>query len=277
MKSKRLRLLLLLAVVVAAFAAYGIYSEPEGIPVLNYHQVNDRDENLMTVSPKEFAEQMAWLEENGYRTITASELADALEGKGTLPEKPVLITFDDGYIDNYECAFPILRKHNMKAIVFLIPDYVGAYPNYLTWGNIREMQAGGMEFGSHTLNHIVLTELPPEEASRQLRESKLAIEWHIQRPVEYLAYPCGYLNDDIEARVKAEGYRAAFTVEFGNTKRGDDLYALNRVPIFGAIPHTLFRFAGRMRCPRFAAGLEGLRRNLAKKGLDWIIAFLPVI
>lgn len=278
MTSKRFRVVLLLIVLFAALAAWGIFSEPEGIPVLNYHQINDRDENLLTVSTAEFEEQMAWLEENGYRTITAAELADALEGKGTLPKKPVLITFDDGYVDNYECAFPILKRHGMKAIIFLISDYVGGYyPNYLTWEQVHEMQAGGVEFGSHTLDHSVLTELSPEEATRQLRDSKRAIERRIGRPVEYLAYPCGYVNGDIVARVKAEGYRAAFTVDFGNAKRGDDPLTLKRVPIFGALPHTLFRFAGRMRCPRLAAGLEGLRRSLAERGLDWMAGILPII
>ncbi len=277
MKSKRLCLFLSLLVIAAAAAVFGIFSEPEGIPVLNYHQINDRDENLMTVSTQEFEEQMSWLRDHGYYAITASELADALEGKTELPKKPVLITFDDGYIDNYKCAFPILKRHGMKAIIFLIPDYVGVYPNYLTWDNIREMQADGIEFGSHTLNHSVLTDLAPEEASRQLRESKQAIEWRTGRPVEYFAYPCGYLNADIEARVRAEGYRAAFTVELGNTKKGDDLYALNRVPVFGAIQHTLFRFAARMRCPRFVAGLESLRRSLAEKNCDWLLFFIPVI
>ena len=123
---------------------------------------------MLTVSTSEFEAQMAWLEENGYKTITASELADALEGKGALPEHPVLITFDDGYIDNYQCAFPILKKHQMKAIIFLISDYISMYPNYLTWEQLFEMQAAGIEFGSHTLDHTVLTDLPLADAEREL-------------------------------------------------------------------------------------------------------------
>lgn len=257
------------------FAVFAFYSKPSGIPVLNYHQINDVDENMLTVSTTEFETQMTWLEENGYKTITISELLNALEGKESLPERPVLITFDDGYIDNYQCAFPILKKHNMKACIFLISEYVSLYPNYLTWEQLSEMQLSGIEFGSHTVDHNVLTELSPNSVNHELADSKSVLERRLGRRVEVLAYPCGFTNEYIKTRVNATGYRAAFTVNLGNVQPDDDLYALNRVPIFGALPHTMFRFEARMRCPRLAAWLENLQKDLIRSGHTGLAELLP--
>lgn len=265
------------ALIIVGAACFAIFSKPIGIPVLNYHQINDVDENLLTVSTSEFEAQMAWLKENGYQTITASELVDALQGRGTLPKQPVLITFDDGYIDNYQYAFPILKKYQMKAIIFLISDYISLYPNYLTWEQLFEMQASGFEFGSHTLDHNVLTDLPPIAIDQELIGSKNVLQSRLGRKIEFLAYPCGYTNSDIKARVKAAGYRAAFTVELGNVALGDDIYSLNRVPVFGAMPHTMLRFSGRLRCPRFAAWLENLQKELIRTGHSGIAELIPAL
>ena len=261
--------------ILLGFAVFAFYSKPSGIPVLNYHQINDVDENMLTVSTAEFETQMVWLEENGYKTITVSELLDALEGKGSLPERPVLITFDDGYIDNYQCAFPILKQHNMRACIFLISEYVSLYPNYLTWEQLAEMQLSGIEFGSHTVDHNVLTELSPNSVNHELADSKSLLEKRLGRRIDVLAYPCGFTNEYIKSRVNATGYRAAFTVNLGNVHPSDDPYALNRVPIFGALPHTMFRFEARMRCPCLAAWLENLQKDLIRSGHTGLAELLP--
>lgn len=274
MKPILLRLVIAILIILG-FGALSFFSPPSGIPILNYHQINDVDENMLTVSTTEFETQLAWLEGNGYQTITVSELIDYLEGKGSLPERPVLITFDDGYIDNYQCAFPILKKHNMKACIFLISEYVNLYPNYLTWEQLTEMQASDIEFGSHTVDHNVLTELSPNSVNHELADSKSMLEKRLGRRVDVLAYPCGFTNEYIKSRVKASDYRAAFTVNLGNVHPGDDLYALNRVPIFGALPHTMFRFEARMRCPRLAAWLENLQKDLIRSGHTGLAELLP--
>lgn len=276
MKFILMRIIIAILIIIGA-SCFAIFSKPIGIPVLNYHQINDVDENMLTVSTSEFEAQMTWLKENGYQTITASELVDALNGKGTLPEQPVLITFDDGYIDNYQCAFPILKKHQMKATIFLISDYISLYPNYLTWEQLLEMQAAGIEFGSHTRDHTVLTDLPPDAVDRELKDSKKVLQSRLGRPIEFFAYPCGFTNTDIKTRVKAAGYRAAFTVELGNVAPGDDIYALNRVPVFGAMPHTMLRFSGRLHCPRFAAWLENLQKELIRTGHSGIAELIPAL
>ena len=165
----------------------------------------------------------------------------------------------------------------MNAIIFLISDYISMYPNYLTWEQLFEMQAAGIEFGSHTLDHTVLTDLPLADAERELTGSKNILQNRLGRKIDFLAYPCGFTNSDIKARVKAAGYRAAFTVELGNVAPGDDVYALNRVPVFGAMPHTMLRFSGRLHCPRFAAWLENLQKELIRTGHSGIAELIPAL
>jgi peptidoglycan/xylan/chitin deacetylase (PgdA/CDA1 family) len=265
MKTKKkwwLAAALILLIILAAISI-----DTNGIPVLNYHQINNRDHNALTVSTEQFAAQMQYLEDAGYHTITAGELADALSGKTSLPDKPILITFDDGYRDNYKNAFPILQEHHMKAMVFLISDYVSTYPNYLTWGETLEMQEHGIEFGSHTLNHVELNKLSStDEMLHQLKNSKEAIEWRLGTSVNFLAYPCGSYNDEVLAATQDAGYRAAFTVQYGVDVPGADLYSLNRIPVFGGNSHTLLRFKLRLRCPVLFATLGHWKKELTAAG-----------
>ena len=121
-----------------------------GIPVLNYHQINDTDHNAMTVTTEEFEREMAYLEANGYHAITPDQLVSYLHGGNKLPDKPVLITFDDGYEDNYLNAYPILKKHGFTATIFLISDYMGRFDKYLQWYQVKEMSADGFYMGCHT-------------------------------------------------------------------------------------------------------------------------------
>ena len=102
----------------------------QGIPVLNYHQINDQDHNALTLSNSEFEAQMKYLAKEGYTSITPDELADHLQYNKEVPEKSILSTFDDGYKDNYINAYPILQKYNLSATIFLISDFVNTYDRY---------------------------------------------------------------------------------------------------------------------------------------------------
>lgn len=271
-----LRLFLALCLLIGA-AAYALYSRPAGIPVLNYHQINDRDKNALTLASNQFAMQMDYLSTAGYHTITVAELADALEKGHALPEKPVLLTFDDGYRDNYDVAYPILKAYGMKAIIFPVTDYVGHYPNYLTWEQMKEMQGNGIEFGSHTLNHVDLTTLDsPEDLQKQLADSKAALEWRLSCPITFLAYPGGSRNPSVIEALKSIGYRGAFTVDLGSDHVGDDMYELHRIPIFGSNTHTLLRFKIRLLCPALVASLENLQAGLERAGYERLARLLPV-
>lgn len=273
------RLLLLLAIVVLAVLAacfYLLHSANQSVPVLNYHQINDRDENALTVHTDQFEAQMKYLAEEGYHVITPEEMINAWENNEKLPEKPVIITFDDGYADNYRNAFPILQKYNLKATIFLISDYVSTYPNYLTWTQISEMQDSGLiDFESHTLSHEQLDSTSPEDTWNQLDGSKKALEWHLQKEINFLAYPCGSYDEELQQLVKKAGYRGAFTVNYGLADKGENHYILDRVPIFGCTNHTLMRFKLRLQYTPIFAPLAKLDRELLAGGHNFLARFIP--
>ena len=111
--------------------------------VLNYHMVNRMFISL-AIEPEDFDWQMKYLVEHGYHTISPDELYDFLAGTGRLPDRPVLITFDDGYVDNYTTAYPILKKYNLKATIFVVTGFLGKRKGYLTWDQMREMEKNGI-------------------------------------------------------------------------------------------------------------------------------------
>ena len=212
-----------------------IISQSGDIPVLNYHRVADGDgNNPLTLSVPEFNEQMAYLNQHGYQSITPDDLLANLQDNAPLPDKPVLITFDDGYRDTYTNAYPILKKYGFTATVFLITDVVGHNDWYVNWQQVKEMHQAGFVIGSHTLRHVPLTTLSPAEALFQLQKSKEGIEWRLGVPVKYFAYPTGAYNAEVIELVKEAGYRAAFSVNFGRTGKTSNIYALERIPIFKA-------------------------------------------
>ena len=201
------------------------------ILVLNYHQIGENFTPLC-IPTHLFDEQMAYLKDNGYITITPEELYEGIEGTMVLPERPVLITFDDGYVDNYNNALPILKKHGMRATVFVVPGFTSVQPNYLTWEQLKEMEKNGFSIQSHTLNHRALEELPDDEIRAELLNSKTMLEKNLGHPVDFLAYPTGTYNLHIAGIAKDVGYKAAYTIKYGEVDKGSNIYALERIPIF---------------------------------------------
>ena len=201
------------------------------VMVLNYHKIDNTFISL-AVRPDDFEAQMKYLSENGYHTISPDELYDSLAGTGELPENPVLITFDDGYVDNYTNAYPILKKYGFKATIFVITSFLGKDKNYMTWDQARELDANGISIESHTVDHKSMTDLTDDQLRMELVESKKKAEKELGHPVEYMAYPTGTYNLHIAEMVKEAGYKAAFTIKYGNVDKASNIYALERVPIF---------------------------------------------
>ncbi len=213
-----------------------------GVPVLNYHQVNNKFHTVLTMKPENFEEQIQYLSESGYHSITLEQFSQYMSGEGDLPDKPVLITFDDGYEDNYEYAYPILKKYNMIATFFLITDFIGR-PGYLTWDQVKEMDAAGMEFGSHTLSHRPLDSFDREGVRHELVGSKKAVEWRLGKKCEFIAFPEGKFTDTVLEETENAGYKYGFTVDTGRDFPWDDPYDLDRIPLFeGPISFEHFRF-----------------------------------
>ncbi|HML32354.1 polysaccharide deacetylase family protein [Sporomusa sphaeroides] len=200
-----------------------------GVPILAYHQVSSAAE-IYSIDPADFEQQMQYLANHGYTAVSLSELFAAREGTGRLPEKPVIITFDDGYADNYLTALPIMEKYRMKSTVFIITGQVGQ-PEYLTWEQIRDMQARTTEIASHTHSHLALTQIDQAVAAQELRRSKQLLEEHLQQPVEFLAYPFGQYNRQTMAAVQQAGYRGACTGLPGLGTTAGDAYQLKRVNV----------------------------------------------
>lgn len=281
MKGLLRRLVLAAAVVLLLLFLAGFYQmhkHANGVPVLNYHQINDRDENSLTIHTDQFEAEMAYLAENGYHTITPAELLEAWDGGKPLPEKPVILTFDDGYADNYKNAYPILQKYNLKGTIFVVSDYLGTYPNYLTWAMAQEMQDSGLiDIESHTLSHAQLDQLGSrEELDTQLRDSKLAVDWHLKKDVRFIAYPCGAFNQEIEESTLAAGYKGAFTVHYGLAEPNQNRLQLDRVPVFGSNSHTLLRFKLRLLYAPIFAPLDELQRDLREKDHTFLARLLLV-
>lgn len=202
------------------------------IIVLNYHKIDDMNISL-SVRPADFERQMRYLVEQNFHAITPQEMYAALVEGAELPENPVLITFDDGYLDNYTNAYPILKKYGLKATIFVITGFMDrGQPGYFTWGQAAEMEASGLiNIESHTVTHSSLTDLNEEQMQREIKVSKADIERRLGKQVEFLAYPTGTYNLHIAALVKEAGYKGAFTVKYGNVDQASNLFALERVPI----------------------------------------------
>ncbi len=202
------------------------------ILVLNYHKVDDTDISL-SVSPEDFDAQLKYLILHGYHSITPEQLLDHLENGTELPENPVLITFDDGYLDNYTYAYPILLKNGFQATIFIVPELVGTarYLDYFDWAQAKEMLEHGINIESHTISHSPLSKLSVQEARDELMNSQKIIEAHLGKKPIFLAYPYGSHNSIITELAQECGYQAAFTIRQGLVDDESDPYRLERITI----------------------------------------------
>ncbi|MBP2640566.1 MAG: polysaccharide deacetylase [Firmicutes bacterium] len=250
-----------LAVVTAGLLFFVMFCwMPSGVPVLAYHMVGAEEEELYSVSPAEFDRQLAYLKENGYTAVSLQEMFSGFAGTTVLPTKPVIITFDDGYRDNYLTALPILEKHGMKATVFVVAGQAGQ-GEYLSWDQVRALHKRGTEIGSHTMNHVALSEISPAEQLREAVESKEILERELGAPVVFLAYPYGKFTTETVAVLQAAGYHGACSGIPGLNAPDTSRYSLKRVnvpkPRLG-----LWEFKIRLLRAKIVFGFELLENRL---------------
>jgi peptidoglycan/xylan/chitin deacetylase (PgdA/CDA1 family) len=211
------------------------------VPILMYHRVVEREpvrdpfRNCVTVSV--FERQMRWLRLRGYRTVPLASLEGA-QLAPSLPSRPLVITFDDGYRDNYENAWPVLAKYDFRATVFLVSGSVGGYNDFdhavggerapmLSASEIREMHAAGIGFGSHTCSHPPsLVDVDDRTLRLEVSASRTAVEDIVGSAVDYFAYPHGKQDARVERAVADAGYKLAC----GATGTRFDRFCLHRVP-----------------------------------------------
>lgn len=233
---------------------FKIFFPPQGIRVLMYHRINDTlKPNELVTGTRTFREQMEYLYSKKYKIISVEEMIRQLNNPGIFRKhyrKQVVITFDDGYRDNYLNAFPILKKFGFTATVFLTSGMINTDkklkryehmtdPEMLNWQEIKEMQDAGIEFGVHTVSHPHLTQINLEEARKEIEDSKSTLESKGIK-VKSFCYPYGDYNTEIKRIVKDAGFACAFTIKPGMNRRKDDLFALKRIGINGN--DTLFDF-----------------------------------
>jgi peptidoglycan/xylan/chitin deacetylase (PgdA/CDA1 family) len=242
------------------------------IPVLMYHHVAPYPGDMVTVTPGTFEGQMRHLAESGYAALSLDELLSAIRREWTPPKKAAVITFDDGWLDNWVHAFPVLRKYRLRASVFVVTGWVqrasagssvaGPYtfPPHrearrmaergetrgvvLDWEHIEEMQASGfVDFYSHTVHHARCDRIAPEASAEELRESKRTLEERLGRPCPYLCWPFGKYSTEAVALAQEAGYRAIFTTRHDVAGPGTDPFDIPRIVVKDAVPW----FARRLR------------------------------
>lgn len=200
-------------------------AEGVDIPILMYHAVSDHCWGIeqLFVSPKKLEEQLQYLQENGYTTITFEDF-DRLE---TI-EKPVMLTFDDGYSDNYTDLFPLLKKYNAKATIFLIYNMLDQLPYYLTRAQVAEMDASGLvSFQAHTMSHPNLDSVDGEQLEYELVQAKLELTRLLKKEMFVVAYPSGKWDADSIAMTK-ENYQFGVLSRGGTYESGDDRAKVSR-------------------------------------------------
>lgn len=180
------------------------------VPILLYHHI-DAKYGRWYVSPGKFEKQLMYLAANYYHAISMTVYLDAMEKGEALPDRSIVLTFDDGNLDNYLNAFPLLKRYGMTGTFFIISEDVGK-PGHMTWEQITEMQQAGMEIGAHTLHHPFLTHLPLWRAFIEIYGSKLELQWHLKLPITVFAYPYNDHNNGIVQLVRWAGFRGAVTV-----------------------------------------------------------------
>lgn len=206
---------------------------PQGVLVLEYHHICDEigdDGGAYAVPPADFQEQLDYLRAEGYTTITMQDFARAKKGKQELPEKPVILTFDDGYEDNYTVLLPILEERGMQGTVYMITNSIGR-KGYLSWNQLRDMQNRGIELGSHTANHQPLTSLDREKQAEEMKLSKLLMEWNGLRTIFTFSYPNGAYDEGMPALLKENEYLTAVTGDGGLNNFQTNPYLLQRINI----------------------------------------------
>lgn len=220
---------------------------PLRVPVLMYHEIADTSAtpDSFAVSPDVFADQLAYLRDEGFTTVTAGALAAILaNGAGNLPKRPVVLTFDDGYGDFYTRALPLLRQHGFTATVFQTTGWVGKEDEakrMLNWRELAESEQAGIEMGAHTCTHPQLDQLPEDQLREELYVSKSLLEDNLGLKVPGLAYPYGYSSARVRRVARELGYEYAYAVGNALTTGAADPFALPRLTVQRATSIGEFR------------------------------------
>lgn len=222
------------------------YSIPEGVSVLMYHMIGNEPGNAAIMTEANLRIQMNYLRDHGYHPITMQELYDYVTKGAPLPEKPVCITFDDGYLDSYTIVYPLMKEYGFPWTLFLITDDVGKPYNRMTWDQLREMaNSHTVTIANHTLSHPKLHNLATRaEKEKEIVEANKALKYQLGVDNVWLAYPYGDYDDEIIDICKKAGIKMAVTTDAGRVHVGSFPYDLKRAYIGNDI--SIARFSERL-------------------------------
>jgi peptidoglycan/xylan/chitin deacetylase (PgdA/CDA1 family) len=219
-------------------------------PILMYHYLSEPPEDAdiyredLSVAPKAFRAQLQYLADNGYTVIDLYDLILGVTWKNPLPQKPVVLTFDDGYVDQYTNAFPLLKEFGFTATFFIITEYADSgNPAYMSWPMIEEMAAAGMRIESHSKSHPDLSEADYDELIWQILGSQETIAAHIGYTPRFFCYPGGRYDEETIGVLQELDYWGAVTTAGGLWHGHEDRYEWSRVrirytttlPVFAAL------------------------------------------
>lgn len=247
------------------------------VPILMYHEVARPADTAspLAVPPASFADQLAALAGDGFSTVTAATLAAAWAGQASLPERPAVITFDDGFADFHQAALPVLAEHGFTATVFVTTGWIedaGTAPpaarprpgRMLSWQQLLESAAAGIEIAAHSHTHPQLDQLPAAQLAEELSSSKRLLEDRLGVPVPGMAYPFGYSDGGVRRAVHAAGYRYACAVANGIACPGSDRFALPRLTVRRSTrPATFARVVRGQQIPLIYAKDRSLTKGYA--------------
>ena len=199
------------------------------VPIIMYHKVEAVPQGSAdTVSPAIFRRQMEFLKARGYRVIPLEDLVRDIQAGQPPAKKSVVLTFDDGYENNYTQAFPVLKAYGFPATIFVSPDFMGEQ-GFLTLAQIADMQRAGIQFGSHGMTQAYLPDLNEDQQYYEVQESRRILMADLKAGVDFFCYPVGGFNASIKDLVRRSGYRGALATNRGYDRFNSDVYELNRI------------------------------------------------
>jgi len=208
------------------------------VPILEYHYIRvnpdprDRLGFNLSVTPPDFTAQMDWLKASGYHPIDLNDLRGYFEHRLPLPARPVVLTFDDGYIDFFTTALPILIDHGFRAVSYVVPGFLDR-PRYMTTDEVRAIDSDGMEVAAHTMHHVDLTTASPAQLTMEIQGSRSVLEQITGHAVLDFCYPSGKYDAAVVAATQRAGFESATTEVAGASHTWADRLTWSRVRVPG--------------------------------------------
>ncbi len=226
------------------------------IPILLYHYVEyvkdagDTIRKSLNIIPAVFDAEVKTLKDKGYTFLTPKDLADILDDKSKLPERSVILSFDDGYRDFYTDVFPILKKYNAKAITYIVPNFLNKPNNMDVWQLKEIVKSGLVEIGAHTMNHAYLVGLPKKRVEYEVIQSKKYLEKQLGIQVVSFAYPYGAFDNQAINVVKDAGFKTAVTTIHGNLVMDINRYFIYRLRPGARVGESLIKLIEEKSFPK---------------------------